>query len=110
LGNDQAGADGGITVTGLAGGTVGTALAGAHGSLTLAANGEWTYTPNASVPAGSTDVFTYEITDADGDTSSTTLTLTFAGDGSAPTASDGAATTADATLGTDSGTLAFDLG
>ncbi|MCR9186088.1 MAG: choice-of-anchor K domain-containing protein, partial [Halieaceae bacterium] len=80
LGNDQAGADGGITVTGLTGGTVGTALAGAHGSLTLADTGAWTYTPNASVPAGSTDVFTYEITDADGDTSSTTLTLTFAGD------------------------------
>ena len=84
LGNDQAGADGGITVTGVNGAALAsgasTTVAGTHGSLTLASDGSWSYTPNGSVPAGSTDQFSYEITDADGDTSSTTLTLSFAGD------------------------------
>ena len=51
-----------------------------------------------------------EITDADGDTSTTTLTLDFSGDDSAPAAVDGTAETADATLGSDSGSLDFDLG
>ncbi|MBN7795690.1 retention module-containing protein [Parahaliea mediterranea] len=108
--NDTAGADGGATVTGITGGTVGTALTGNFGTLTLGANGDYTYTPNASVPAGSQDVFTYEITDADGDTASTTLTITFAGDNSAPSAQNGIAATGDAGPSSDTGSLAFDFG
>ncbi|MBI3099518.1 MAG: DUF11 domain-containing protein [Planctomycetes bacterium] len=48
------------------------------GSLTLNANGTFSYTPPAALPEGGaiTEVFNYTITDADGDTSSSTLTVT----------------------------------
>jgi VCBS repeat-containing protein len=75
------------TVTGLAGGTVGTPLAGAYGTLTLNADGSYSYVlNNAAQPvqglsAGQTltETFTYTITDGDGDTSTTTLTITING-------------------------------
>ncbi len=82
-GADTLGADGaalGGPVTAVNGGTgnVGTAVAGSYGSLTLNADGSYSYqsTPN-SVPAGqtATDVFQYTITDGDGDTSTVTLTI-----------------------------------
>ena len=57
---------------------VGAPVAGSYGSLSLNADGSYSYqsTPN-SVPAGTTvtDVFQYTITDGDGDTSTTTLTI-----------------------------------
>ncbi|MBI4918051.1 MAG: DUF11 domain-containing protein, partial [Acidobacteria bacterium] len=59
--------------------TIGSAFATtAGGSLTLNANGAYSYTPPAALPEGGTltEVFNYTITDADGDTSSTTLTIT----------------------------------
>lgn len=62
-----------LTVTGLMGGTVGTPLAGAHGSLTLNANGTFSYVPNAN--ASGEDVFTYYVTD-DGVQKPVTLTIT----------------------------------
>ena len=76
-------------------GTVGSALAGAHGSLLLNADGSYTYSLNnadaavrALRPGGGTltDTFTYTVQDAAGATSSTTLTLTIHGQNDAPVA------------------------
>ncbi len=87
---DITGADG-ATVTAIAfgtsGGTVGNALAGAYGSLTLNADGSYSYeldNLNATVQGLDstetlTEVFTYTITDGDGDTATTTLTVTING-------------------------------
>ncbi|WP_447932829.1 beta strand repeat-containing protein [Sphingopyxis fribergensis] len=104
---DTQGADG-ASVTGVAAGTsavavtgnVGSALAGTYGSLTLGANGGYTYTltnGNATVQALGvgetlTETFSYTITDADGDTSTTTLKITINGSNDLPTI--GSATTA----------------
>ncbi|NER64887.1 hypothetical protein G3436_14665 [Pseudomonas sp. MAFF212427] len=89
LGNDVLGADGpalnGAVVGVRAGadtstsaiGAVGLGIAGTYGTLTLNANGEAVYKANANAvnPAGAKDVFTYTIRDADGDESTTTLTI-----------------------------------
>jgi LPXTG-site transpeptidase (sortase) family protein len=60
--------------------TIGAAFTtGAGGSLTLNANGTYSYAPPAwdlVPPAGLTEVFTYTITDVDGDTDTATLTIT----------------------------------
>ncbi len=75
-------------------GTLGSSLAGAHGSLVLAANGTYTYTINEIDPAVQalrlptntlTDVFNYTMRDTAGATSSTTLTVTIHGANDAPT-------------------------
>ncbi|MCV0380334.1 VWA domain-containing protein, partial [Nitratireductor sp.] len=73
-----AGAGGGVTT----GGTNLGGIAGTYGELVLNADGTYSYTPTAgmSVPAGSTDVFTYTVIDADGDTATAELTITFSGD------------------------------
>ena len=69
-------------------GTLGTALAGTYGSLTLNADGNYTYVvnnANATVQGlrtssnTLTDTFTYTMRDAAGATSSTTLTITIRG-------------------------------
>ena len=86
LSNDAIGADLPGTVTAVAGGTIGVAFAGAFGTLTLNADGSYAYTPNASVPAGSIDSFTYTVRDADGDTGTAVLSFTFAGDNNHATA------------------------
>ncbi|MFN5275912.1 beta strand repeat-containing protein [Bradyrhizobium sp.] len=85
IGNDLSGADTPINVTavvatsnGNLAGTVGTALTGEFGKLTLNADGTFSYTANHNVLVGSKDVFTYTVTDDDGTTSSTTLTITIA--------------------------------
>ncbi|OYU61409.1 MAG: hypothetical protein CFE30_15335 [Bradyrhizobium sp. PARBB1] len=85
MANDVSGADTPINVTavvatsnGNLAGTVGTALTGEFGKLTLNADGTFSYTANHNVLVGSKDVFTYTITDDDGTTSSTTLTITIA--------------------------------
>jgi len=65
----------------------GTVVAGSYGSLTIGADGSYSYdlddanvTVNALKAGGTlSDVFTYKITDADGDTSSATLTVTING-------------------------------
>lgn len=69
-------------------GTPGTALSGRYGQLQMAASGAYVYRADAANPAvavlgpGRTlvDVFDYTITDADGDTSTTTLSITLRGD------------------------------
>jgi len=83
---DTRGADG-ATVTGLQGGTVGTPLVSTYGTLTLNADGSYSYALNnantavQSLSAGQTltEIFSYTITDGDGDTSATTLTITING-------------------------------
>ena len=74
-------------------GTLGAALAGAHGSLVLNASGTYTYTLNETDSAVQalrlstntlTDVFNYTMRDAAGATSSTTLTITIHGANDAP--------------------------
>ena len=74
-------------------GTLGTALAGTHGSLVLNASGAFTYTvneTNAAVQAlrqstnTLTDVFSYTMRDTTGATSTTTLTVTIHGANDAP--------------------------
>ena len=75
---DSLGADG-ATVTGVAAGVqigeqsgnIGTGVAGDYGTLTVAADGSYTYVPNAAALAlkegeTGTDTFTYTLKDADG--------------------------------------------
>ncbi|RJF78254.1 hypothetical protein D3877_24415 [Azospirillum cavernae] len=82
------------TVSAITGGTVGQALIGAYGTLTLNANGGYSYVvdnSNATVQAlhSSTDTltetFTYTVRDTAGLTASTTLTVTIQGANDAPT-------------------------
>jgi VCBS repeat-containing protein len=89
LANDTIGADGaevaGNEVTGVAAGdtgvpasgNVGTSVAGLYGTLTINADGSYTYEsdPDAVTAPGATDTFTYTITDGDGDTSTTTIEI-----------------------------------
>ena len=55
--------------------TLNTAIQGAFGKLTLAADGSYSYTRDAGTAGGANDVFTYTIKDGDGDLSHTTLTI-----------------------------------
>jgi VCBS repeat-containing protein len=82
-GQDTQGADG-ATVTGVVSGTNSTpvtdgsglgGIAGNFGTLALFANGSYEYVRAAGSPGGSSDVFTYTLTDGDGETSVTTLTI-----------------------------------
>jgi len=89
LSNDVFGADGATTtspaggVVGVAKGAtaggedanVGTAVHGLYGTLTLQADGSYSYTRDAGSQGGVSDVFTYTIKDGDGDLSHTTLTI-----------------------------------
>ena len=90
LTNDVFGADApaGKTVSSVNGGNPGEAVNGTYGTLTLNADGTYTYqlTPGVDVPKGEsvTEEFTYTIKDADGDTSEATLTITIKGDENVP--------------------------
>ena len=82
-GADTEGADG-ASVSGVsgAGGSDSTfnedgnlVVTGAHGTLVIDADGNYTYTPFANAPGGASDVFDYTLTDGDGSTSNATLTI-----------------------------------
>ncbi|HCP53565.1 MAG TPA: hypothetical protein DIU04_02210, partial [Pseudomonas sp.] len=87
LANDVAGADGfgSSSVVGVragsdtatdASGNVGSSITGAYGTLTLAADGSYTYHSTAnSLDANAQDHFVYTVVDGDGDLSTTTLTI-----------------------------------
>ena len=89
LWNDVGGADGlaaGGAVVGVRAGSdtstsavggLNTQINGTYGYLTLDANGNAVYhsNPNAVSGPGATDVFTYTVRDADGDQSTTTITI-----------------------------------
>ena len=70
-----------------------------NGSLTINANGSYTYTPNASVPTGAVDSFIYTMRDSDGDTATATLSFTYQGDANLPTGGITAASVDDDALG-----------
>ena len=71
---------------------VGHPLAGIYGTLTLLANGSWSYTLNNADPdtnalaqgQTATDVFTYTMADTSGATSASSLTIAIAGTNDAP--------------------------
>jgi len=82
------------TVSAISGGTVGTAKAGTYGSLTLNADGSYSYTltqGNAAVEAllptstPLTDTFTYTVKDSANATHTATLTVSITGANDAPT-------------------------
>ncbi|TNE46753.1 MAG: tandem-95 repeat protein, partial [Sphingomonadales bacterium] len=86
LDNDESGADdypegeeGPDAVTGFsnAGGSAdpGDTLAGEYGSLTLNADGSYTYVRDVNTPGGVEESFDYTIIDQDGSTSTATLTI-----------------------------------
>ncbi|SFH27662.1 retention module-containing protein [Pseudomonas sp. NFACC45] len=85
LDNDVLGADGGAVIGVRAGsdtstsavGGLNTQINGTYGYLTLDANGNAVYhsNPNTVSAPGATDVFTYTVRDADGDESTTTITI-----------------------------------
>uniref|UniRef100_UPI000374BD9A DUF5801 repeats-in-toxin domain-containing protein n=1 Tax=Kiloniella laminariae TaxID=454162 RepID=UPI000374BD9A len=83
---DTMGADGFGSIS-WAGATGGTTVVGTYGTLTVDANGNYSYALDYSnsavtgLPQGSTlpEVFTYTVTDGDGDTDTATLTLTIKG-------------------------------
>ena len=74
-----------LTVTAISGGTVGAAFLGAKGTLTIHADGSYSYAANHAQPlaVGATvqDVFTYTVSDASDGTDTGTLTITITGVG-----------------------------
>jgi nidogen-like/Big-like domain-containing protein/uncharacterized protein DUF5801/VWA domain-containing protein/hemolysin type calcium-binding protein len=76
---DSVGADGPGRITKLVGdatdsdGSDGFSVTGAHGTLTMDENGNYTYV--RSTPLSGTDIFTYTLTDGDGDSTTATLTI-----------------------------------
>ena len=78
---------------GVAAGTVGSALDGTYGTLTLNANGSYAYLANKpaaealGVGQSATEQFSYTVRDTAGATSTTTLTFTINGANDAPVAS-----------------------
>ncbi|QZD91827.1 VCBS domain-containing protein [Qipengyuania xiapuensis] len=81
LDNDTQGADG-ATVTSYTGangsGSAGDTIQGEYGTLTIEADGSYTYTRDAGTEGGVTDTFSYIITDGDGDTATANLVITIA--------------------------------
>ncbi|WP_124962391.1 Ig-like domain-containing protein, partial [Sulfurisoma sediminicola] len=79
-------------VSAITGGTVGGATTGTYGTLTLNADGSYSYTANTAsaqaLGAGqtATDAFTYTVRDTAGATSTATLTFTVTGTNDAPVA------------------------
>lgn len=110
LDNDVFGADAPAykTVSSVNGGNPGEAVNGTYGTLTLNADGTYTYTLNAGVdvPKGSTytEEFSYTITDKDGDTSEATLTITIKGDENVPVVTVDTPEPGDASIMVDEGT------
>ncbi|NNC47640.1 MAG: tandem-95 repeat protein [Sphingomonas sp.] len=80
-GADTPGADGAELTAIAAGGasvSIGddpVVIEGAYGTLTIVADGSYTYVRDPASPGGVEDVFTYTLTDGDGDTSTATLTI-----------------------------------
>jgi large repetitive protein len=79
-GADIQGADG-ATITGVHSASsnvftpANSAIAGQYGRLLIHADGSYSYTRSAGTPGGVSDIFTYQLTDKDGDTSTATLTI-----------------------------------
>ncbi|MBQ0958590.1 tandem-95 repeat protein [Ideonella sp. 4Y11] len=102
LGNDSDPEGDTLQVSGVAfggsSGTVGQALAGQWGSLTLRADGSYSFQPNAAAQAlddgeSRLDPFSYTIVDAAGNTATATLTITINGVNDGPATIDVSDTT-----------------
>ncbi len=79
--NDTQGADGAVVTayTGTGGaGVTGETVQGTYGTLTIAADGTFSYTRDPGTPGGVTDTFNYVITDGDGDLANADLVITIA--------------------------------
>jgi T1SS-143 domain-containing protein len=98
-GNDVAGADGIASIT-WANATNGT-VAGTYGTLTVHADGSYSYTAKPNVSG--VDTFNYTLTDGDGDTSATTLSITVANGQPHPVAASGTVDEAALDTVTDAG-------
>jgi hypothetical protein len=101
LANDEFGADGalggtekvtsvthGATTVSTPNGSGDLVIGGSAGTLTIHADGTYSYlaTQGSIPPAGVVETFTYTITDGDGDTDTATLTINVANNGLTPTA------------------------
>ena len=95
-----------LTVSAIAGGSVGSAVTGTYGTFTLNSNGSYTYTvdtTNSDVIAWQsgdavlTETFTYTVSDGNGGTDTATITVNASGQNDAPTANDD---TINVTVGT----------
>ncbi|XOJ72919.1 VCBS domain-containing protein [Candidatus Pelagibacter sp. Uisw_114] len=73
-------------------GTLGQALTGTYGQLTLNANGSYSYVANQDAAEAldsgdtATDVFNYTVSDGNGGTDTATITITILGANDAPVA------------------------
>lgn len=74
-------ARGSVTSSPVTTGVAGAEIVGDYGTLTVNANGGYSYTPNGAAPAGSTvtDSFVYTIRDGDGDMATTTMGIAVTG-------------------------------
>ena len=95
-----------LTVSAIAGGSVGSAVTGTYGTFTLNSDGSYTYTvdtTNSDVIAWQsgdavlTETFTYTVSDGNGGTDTATITVNASGQNDAPTANDD---TINVTVGT----------
>ena len=91
-----------LTVSAIAGGSVGSAVTGTYGTFTLNSDGSYTYTvdtTNSDVIAWQsgdavlTETFTYTVSDGNGGTDTATITVNASGQNDAPTAADNTVTT-----------------
>ena len=104
LSNDtDADASSSLSVSAISGGTVGQALNGTYGVLTLSSDGSYTYVANGrsedalAADATATDTFTYTVSDGGGTTDTADLVITVTGVGPQAVADTGAVNE-DATL------------
>ena len=104
LSNDtDADASSSLSVSAISGGTVGQALNGTYGVLTLSSDGSYTYVANGrsedglAADATATDTFTYTVSDGAGTTDTADLVITVTGVGPQAVADTGAVNE-DATL------------
>jgi VCBS repeat-containing protein len=108
IANDTQGADGAAVTayTGAKGtGAAGTAVQGNYGTLTIAADGTYSYTRAAGTAGGVSDTFNYTIRDGDGDTATANLVITIADSGTTltlPVAGAGGTSVIEAALATGS--------
>ncbi len=98
--DSDADADANLTITGIrtggagggTAGSVGTALDGTYGQLTISADGSYTYVANKDAANAldtgdsATDVFTYTLSDGGSGTDTATITITILGENDTPTA------------------------
>src|SRR2546425_12525541 len=69
---------GSLTVTQVNGGAVGSPVATTHGSVTMQADGSFTYNPTAGF-SGPSDSFTYTLSNGTGKTDTATVTINISG-------------------------------